>query len=221
MPDRPCLGHAAEAHYPLAVDAEGVGVGTRHQPHSARSCELALRDVGPAEGRRGRGALAWVWGARRWALSHAQPSVCGACGQGPLPTSSRCAGCGRGDPSPTPQRALLRTGFDLCGGGTRAPGGAGSRLAVGRPRLGALPQPSAPPWGVQLGPTTHWRWVRGVLGMGARHDPHSAHSVGVALGRPGGEGVSCLGVGRPGWGAPLRPTARPWNVQVGPATHWP
>ena len=27
---------------------EGEGVGTRHQPHSARSCELALRAVGAA-----------------------------------------------------------------------------------------------------------------------------------------------------------------------------
>ena len=26
----------------------GAGVGTRHQPHSARSCELALRAVGAA-----------------------------------------------------------------------------------------------------------------------------------------------------------------------------
>ena len=39
---------AAGAHYPLAVGAGGAGVGTRHQPHSARSCELALRAVGAA-----------------------------------------------------------------------------------------------------------------------------------------------------------------------------
>ena len=39
---------AAGAHYPLAVSAGGAGVGTRHQPHSARSCELALRAVGAA-----------------------------------------------------------------------------------------------------------------------------------------------------------------------------
>ena len=26
----------------------GAGMGTRHQPHSARSCELALRAVGAA-----------------------------------------------------------------------------------------------------------------------------------------------------------------------------
>ena len=34
----------------------GAGVGTRHQPHSARSCELALRAVGAARGRPGSGA---------------------------------------------------------------------------------------------------------------------------------------------------------------------
>ena len=31
-----------------------------------------------------------------------------ACSRGPLPTGCGCGGCGRGDPSPTPQRALLR-----------------------------------------------------------------------------------------------------------------
>ena len=39
---------AAGAHYPLAVGAGAAGMGTRHQPHSARSCELALRPVGAA-----------------------------------------------------------------------------------------------------------------------------------------------------------------------------
>ena len=42
------FGRAAGAHYPLAVGAGGSGLGTRHQPHSARSCELALRAVGAA-----------------------------------------------------------------------------------------------------------------------------------------------------------------------------
>ena len=39
------FGRAAGAHYPLAVGAGDAGVGTRHQPHRARSCELALRAV--------------------------------------------------------------------------------------------------------------------------------------------------------------------------------
>ena len=42
------FGRAAGAHPPLAVGAGAAGVGTRHQPPSARSCELALRAVGAA-----------------------------------------------------------------------------------------------------------------------------------------------------------------------------
>ena len=42
------FGRAVGAHYPLAVGAAAAGVGTRHQPHSARSCELALRAMGAA-----------------------------------------------------------------------------------------------------------------------------------------------------------------------------
>ena len=42
------FGRAAGAQYPLAVVAGVAGTGTRHQPHSARSCELALRAVGAA-----------------------------------------------------------------------------------------------------------------------------------------------------------------------------
>ena len=39
------FGRVAGAHYPLAAGAGGAGVGTRHRPDSARSCELALRAV--------------------------------------------------------------------------------------------------------------------------------------------------------------------------------
>ena len=38
----------ARAHCPLAMGAGGAGVETRHLPHSARSCELALRALGAA-----------------------------------------------------------------------------------------------------------------------------------------------------------------------------
>ena len=81
----------------------GAGVCTRHQPHSTRSCVL----WGRHEGARG---------------GHLFPG-CGASGVGRSPTpdsppSGRAAGahyplavgaggCGRGDLSPTPQRALL------------------------------------------------------------------------------------------------------------------
>ena len=117
---------------------------------------------------------------------------CGASGVGRSPTpdcppSWRAAGagyplavgagvCERGDPSPTPQRALLRAGFARCGGGTRAPGGGASCLGVGRPGSGALPPPTARPLGGRPGPTTHWLWVLGGAGVGTRHRPHSARS---------------------------------------------
>ena len=150
----------------------GAGVGTRHQPHSARSCVL----WGRHEGARG---------------GHLLPG-CGASGVGRSPTpdcppSGRAAGahyplavgaggCGRGDPSPTPQRALLRAGFARSGGGMRAPRGGASCLGVGRPGWGALPPPTARPLGGLPGPTTHWLWVRGGAGVGTRHQPHSARS---------------------------------------------
>ena len=44
---RPLGGLLGSATHWLWVRA-GAGVGTRHQPHSARCCELALRAVGPA-----------------------------------------------------------------------------------------------------------------------------------------------------------------------------
>ena len=123
----------------------GAGVGTRHQPDSARSNKLDLRAVGAARGRPG---------GRLW-------PGCGASGVGRSPTpdcppSGRAAGahyplavgaggCGRGDPSPAPQRALFRAGFARCGGGMRVPGGAplawvwGVRgRALSHPRLPAL-----------------------------------------------------------------------------------
>ena len=43
----------------------GAGVGTRHQPHSSRSCVL----WGRHEGARGGAPPAWVWGTRGRALS--------------------------------------------------------------------------------------------------------------------------------------------------------
>ena len=63
------------------------------------------------------------------------------------PRAVGAGGCGRGDPSPTPQRALLRAGFARCGGGTRAPGGGASCLGLGRPGSGPLPPPTSRPSG--------------------------------------------------------------------------
>ena len=204
----------------------GAGVGTRHQPHSSRSCGLALRVVGAARGRPGGRLLprCGASGVGRSPTPDCPPS--GRAAGAHYPLAVRAGGCGHGDPSPTPQHALLRAGFARCGGGSRAPGGGASCLCVGRPGSGALPPPTARPLGGLPGPTTHWLWVRGGAGVGTRHQPHSAHScelglraVGAARGRPGG-GASRLGVGRPGSGALPAPTARPVGGLPGPTTHW-
>ena len=176
----------------------GAGVGTRHQPHSTLSCVL--------------------WGRHEGARGGRLLPGCGASGVGQSPTpdcppSGRAAGahyplavgaggCGRGEPAPTPQRALLRVGFAHSGGGMRVPGGGASCLGVGRPGSGALPPPTAPPLGGLPGPTTHWLWVRGGAGVGTRHQPHSARSCvlwGRHLGARGGRllpGCGASGVGR-------------------------
>ena len=181
----------------------GAGVGTRHQPHSARSCELALRAVGAARGRLGGRLLpgCWASGVGRSPTPDCPPSGRAAGAHYPLVVGA--GGCGRGDPSATLQRALLRAGFARCGGGTRAPGGGASCLAVRRPGSGALPPPTARPLGGLPGPTTHWLWVGGGgVGVGTRHQPHSARSYvlwGRLEGARGGRllpGCRVSGVGR-------------------------
>ena len=86
----------------------GAGVETRHQPHSARSCELALRAGGRHEGARGGRLLpeGGASGVGRSATPDCPPSGRAAGAHYPLAVGA--GGCGRGDPSPTPQRALLR-----------------------------------------------------------------------------------------------------------------
>ena len=131
------FGHAAGAHYQLAVGAGHAGVGTRHQRHSARSCALS----GRYEGARG-GRLLPGCGASGGGRSPTPDlSSVRACRRGPLPTGCGCGGCGRGDPSPTPQRALLRAGFARCGGGMRVPGGGRLLSGCGAPGDGRSPTP--------------------------------------------------------------------------------
>ena len=117
----------------------------------------------------------------------------GACGRRPLPTGCGCGACGRGDPSSTPHRALLRAGLARCGGGTRAPGGGAFCLGVGRPGSGALPAPTTLPFGRAAGAHYPLAVGAGDAGVGTGHQPHSARScelalraVGAARGRPGG-----------------------------------
>ena len=142
-------------------------------------------------------ALAWCGGGMRVPGGGASCLGVGRPGSGPLPPPTARplgglsgptthwlwvqGGCGRGDPSPTPQRTLLRAGFARCWGDTRAPGGGASCLGVGRPGSGALPPLTARPLGRLPGPTTHWLCLRGGADVGTRHQSHSARSCDLAL----------------------------------------
>ena len=150
-----------------------------------------------------------------------------ACGRGPLPTGCGCGGCGRGDPSPTPQRALLRAGFSPGGGGMRVPGGGASCLGVGRPGSVALPPPTTRSLGPAVGAHYPLAVGLGSSGVGTPHQPYSARScelalpaVGTARGRPGG-GAPLAWV----WGVRDRALSHPRHlvrsgVRPGPTTHW-
>ena len=168
-----------------------------------------------------------VLGVRGWALSHVRPPVLWACGRGPLPTRCWCGGSWRWDSTPTPQSALLRPGFARCKGGRRAP--RGERLLPGlrASGVGRSSTPNRPSLGRAAGTRYPLAVVAGAVGVETRYQPHSARScelalraVGAARGHRVGN-VSCLGSGRPGLCPLPRPTARPWGVRPGPATHWP
>ena len=185
-------------------------------------CELRGRHEG-AQGRR----LLPVCGASGDGRSPTPDlSSLRACGRGPLPTGCGCGGCGRGDPSPTPQRALLRAGFAHCGGGTRLRGGGSLLPGCGASGVGRSPTPdhlSFQPCGRGPLPTGC-----GCGGCG-RGDPSLTRQrtllragfarCGGATRVPGG-GASCLGVGRPGTCALPPLTSRPFGVRPGPTTHW-
>ena len=126
-----------------------AGVGTRHQPHSAYSCELALCAVGAAQGRPGEAPPAWVWGVRGRALSQPRLPALRAGSPGPLPTGCGCGGLRAWGPVTNPTARALA----CCGGGMKVPRGGAYCLGVGRPGSGALPPPTARPLGGTAGPS--------------------------------------------------------------------
>ena len=185
--------------------------------------------------------LCALWGRHEGAQGGRLLPECGASGVGrspapDCPPSRRAAGahhplavgaggCGRGDPSQTPQCALLRAGFARCGGGMRVPGGA-PRAWVWGVRGRALPHPRLPAlWAGCRGPLPTGCGCGGVRAWGPVTNPTARlfelalRAVGAARGRPGG-GASCLGVGRPGSGALPSQTARPLGGLPGPTTYW-
>ena len=140
-----------------------------------------------------------------------------ACGRRPLPTGCWCGGCGRGDPSPNPQRALLRAGFARSGGGMRVPGGGRLLPGCGASGVGRSPIPDhssfrASGWG----PVPTGCWFRGCGSGDLSPTPQRVllragfARFGGGTRAPGG-GASCLGGGRPGPGALRPPTTRPFG----------
>ena len=196
----------------------GAGVGTRHQPHSVRSCVLALRAVGAARGRPGGAPAAWVWGVRGRALSHPRlPALWAGC-RGPLPSGCGCGGVRAWGPVTNPTACLLCA---LWGRHEGAVGGAplawvwGVRgRALSHPRLPAL-------WACCQGPLPTGCGCGGVRAWGPVTNP-TARALACCGGGMWvlGGGASCLGVGRPGSGALPPPTARPLGGLPGPNTHW-
>ena len=135
-----------------------------------------VRVWGPVTSPTARALASWLcalWGRHEGARGGRLLPGCGASGVGlspnpDCPPSGRAAGahyplavgtggCGRGDPSATPQRALLRAGFARCGGGMRAPGGAPLAWVWGV-RGRALSHPQLPAF---------WAGCRGPLPTGS------------------------------------------------------
>ena len=182
-PDCPPSGRPAGAHYPLAVGARGCGRGDPSPTPQRALLRAGFAGCGGGTRAPGGGASCLVWGVRGRALSHPRlPALSAGC-RGPLPTGCRCGGGRAWEPVTNPTARALACWLCALWGGTRAPGGGASCLAVGRPGSGALPPPTARPLGGIPGPTARWLWVWGGAGVGTRHQPHSAlalRAVGAA-----------------------------------------
>ena len=143
------------------------------------------------------------------------------------PLAVGAGGAGVGDPSPTPECALLRAGFARCGGGMRLPRG-GARPAwvwgVQGPAL-SHPRPLVLS-GVRPGPPNHWLWVQGVRAWGPVNNPTAcafASWLGALWGRHQSArgGAPLAGVrGIRGWALSHLRHLVPSGVRPGPTTLW-
>ena len=219
------FGHAAGAHYPSAVGAGGAGVGNRHPPHSARSCELALRAVGAARGCLGEAAVACMWGVRGQALSKPRPLVLSGVRPGPTTHWLSVRGVRAWGPVTNPTARALASW--LCAPWGQQEGARAGRLlpGCGVSGVGRSPTPDlSPVRACGRGPLPTGC---GCGGCGRGHLSATAQCALLQAGfaRCGGGtrapwgGACCLGLGRPGSGARRPPTSRPFGRAAG--AHYP
>ena len=151
-PNCPPSGRAAGAHYPLAVGAGGCGRGDPSPTPQRTLLRAGFVRCGGGTRAPGGGRLLPGCGASgvgRSPTPNCPPSGRAAGAHYPLAVAA--GGCGRGDPSPTPQRALLRAGFARCGGSMRVPGGGRLLPGCGASEVGRSPTPDCPPSGRAAG----------------------------------------------------------------------
>ena len=194
-------------------------MGTRQPLHSACSCELNWRAFGggvsylgvgcPGLGTRRR-LTARPWGVRPAPATH-WLWVQGLSAWGPVT-------------NPT-ARALVSSLCNVLGRHEGIRGGGHLLTDCGASGAGRSPTPDRPSFERAAGARYPVTVGAGGVGVGTRHPPHSTRSCELALpaveaarGRPRG-GASCLGVGRPEFGALWRPTGRPRGMRPGPASH--
>ena len=220
------FGRAAGAHYRLAVGAEDASLGTRHQPHRARSCLLALRAFGAARGR-GGASLAWVWGVRGRARSQLRPLVLWGVLLGTTIHWRWVRGVRAWGPVTNPIARAHRSWLCVLWGQHK--GAWGGRLSPGRGvcGVGRSPPPDCSSFGAcAQGPLPTGCGCRG-CGRGdpsaipprARSCGLALRAVGAARGRPGGAPLAWLwGVRGPALSDPHALVLR--GVLPGRTTHW-
>ena len=214
VPFPPCLalGCVPPFERPLRACGRGCRCGGCERVDTSPTPQRALLRAGFARcggGTRapGEGASCLGVGCPGWgALPTPTARPLGACSWGAPPTGCGCGGCGLGDSSPNPQRALLRADFARCGGGARAPREGASCLGVWCLGSDALRPPTARPLGRAPGAYYPLALGAGGAGVGTRHQTHSLRSwelacraLGAARRRPGGRllrGCGASGVGR-------------------------
>ena len=211
---------------PCVLGAVGVGVGTRHRPHSVRPCGPALCAVGVAGGRPRGGCLVPLWGASE---DRRSPSPgCPPSGRAVGVHYRRAVGAGVRvwGPSTVPLACMPCGGCVLWGWWGAVPGGGGLPPLWRASGVRRCPSPGRPsPGAGGRGSATRVSRVRLVRAWGAGTCRTACALAGwrCALwgwrkGVPGG-GAFRRCQGRVKSGAPPPPTARPLGGLSGSATH--